>query len=216
MIDKDELLDAFELVNNFRFRDIKKGIFNTFPLSHYKVPRVDGIQKEVYDKGINQVKPNTLKYIIFNLHNVDENIIIEAIVVLLYCYKKKQETKTMREVFKRILHHYTVANKEENILLDIKEKAIVYSISFDIGSITYNKFGYTTDKKRLVKLLSDIKSKYPHVNVGNLVINQTIQFKTEQQAKLFEEEALKNMKLNVNYRKCKNLFDGYTESYLNI
>ena len=216
MIDKDELLDAFELVNNFRFRDIKKGIFNTFPLSHYKVPRVDGIQKEVYDKGINQVKPNTLKYIIFNLHNVDENIIIEAIVVLLYCYKKKQETKTMREVFKRILHHYTVANKEENILLDIKEKAIVYSISFDIGSITYNKFGYTTDKKRLVKLLSDIKSKYPHVNVGNFKVNQTIQFKTEQQAKMFEKEALKNMKLNVNYRKCKNLFDGYTESYLNI
>ena len=216
MIDKDELLDAFELVNNFRFRDIKKGIFNTFPLSHYKVPRVDGIQKEVYDKGINQVKPNTLKYIIFNLHNADENIIIEAIVVLLYCYKKKQETKTMREVFKRILHHYTVANKEESILLDIKEKAIVYSISFDIGSITYNKFGYTTDKKRIEKLRSDIKSRYPHVSIGNFKVNQTIQFKTEQQAKMFEKEALKNMKLNVNYRKCKNLFDGYTESYLNI
>ncbi len=217
MIAKDKLDDAFKLVNNFKSMDLKTQTFNQFPLKHYRVPEVDGIHKGEYRKGIHKVKPSTLKYILFYLHNVDEDMIIEALIVLLYHWKvKKKDTKRMRKVYNRVYEHYTVTNKDSVPMVTINYNAVVYSISFNVGSVKFNKFGYTTDKFRFIKLIDDVKSKYPNVSVGNFQIHQVIQFKTKEQAKAFEEEAIKNLELHKDYKKCKVCFDGYKEAYLHI
>lgn len=45
-------------------------------------------------------------------------------------------------------------------------------------------------------------------------MHQEIQFKTSEQAKQFEKEAIQNLKMHPQLIKCKNCFDGYKESYL--
>lgn len=120
----------------------------------------------------------------------------------------------MREEYKKILQHYAMKNDAEVPLVNIQYEATVYSISFNIGSIKVNKFGFTTDKERYRKLISDARSKYENVSIGNFIMHQEIQFKTSEQAKQFEKEAIQNLKMHPQLIKCKNCFDGYKESYL--
>lgn len=215
MITLTKLKESLKRVKSFKVMDVKTGVRNKFYLSDYKVPIVDGISKFEYNKGIDKVKPSTLEYIILNLHNVDEDMVVDALEVLMYYWRiKKKNPRTMKIKFKEIVLHYTIKHDEEIPCANIEYVAIVYSISFNIGSIRINKFGITTDKDRYKKLISDARSKYELVSIGNFVIHQEIQFKTIEQAKAIEKEAISNLKKNQNYRKCKNCFDGYNEAYL--
>jgi len=213
-----KLLDeAFELVNKFKRYDPINKTFNEFPLKDYTVPKVDGLHFGVHHKGIDKVKPSTLEYIIYYLQNADVDMIFEAIIVLLYYYKvKKKNYKQMKSKFDLMTQHYRAEHDTDTPLATIRGEAIVYSVSFSVGSARVNKFGLTTDPKRYKKMMSDITTNYEFVSVGDFKVNQEIQFDTLKKAKAFEKEALYNLKKHDNYDKCKFFFDGYKESYLHI
>lgn len=52
------------------------------------------------------------------------------------------------------------------------------------------------------------------MSVGSFEVYQEIGFDKEEDAKEFEEEALKNLLFHPHYNKCKCYFEGYKESYL--
>ena len=212
---ESSLEHSFDFVSKYR-RINPNGGFNKFDFE-YKTPSVNGLSKYQSDKDLHSVKPSTLEYIIFNLQNADIQMIVDATTAYLYYWKiRKADNKKMREEYKKILVHYTMKNNAEVPFVNIQYEVTVYSISFNIGSIKVNKFGYTTDKERYKKLISDAKNKYENVSIGNLIVHQEIQFKTSEQAKLFEKEAIINLRLHPNFVKCKNCFDGYKEAYLSL
>jgi hypothetical protein len=214
MLSTKDLKIAYDMVNDFKRFDLKTKTFNTFTLIDYQVPKVDGIHSGEYGKGINKVKPSLLEYMIFKLHNVNKDMIFEAIICLLYYWKfRREEPRIRKQVYIRIHHHYAVTHCLTMPIISINDEAIVYYISFSIGSLNIVKIGVTTDINRFNKLISDITNNYPLVSVGNFKVMQIIQFKTKQQAMEFEKEAIKNIKLHKDYKKCKNYFDGYTEAY---
>lgn len=207
------LTHAYHFVFDFKYMNTKTGGYNKFDFK-YKTPSVNGLNKYQWNKDLDSVKPSTLEYIIYYLQDTDRKMIVDAFIAYLYYWKiRKTNTKKMREEYKKIYHHYTVKNDDEVPQANIQYKAIVYSISFSIGSIKVNKFGLTTDRNRYKKLISDARSKYELVSIGSFIVNQEIQFETLSQAEAFEKEALTNLKLHSHYIKCKNCFNGYKESY---
>lgn len=211
---EDELKKAYDFISNFQYFNPRTGGYNKIDFD-YKVPSIKGICKYEHNKDLESVNKSTLEYIIVNLHNAEKKTIIDATIAYLYYWKiRKLDNKKMREQYKLIIEHYSMKNCLEVPKVDLQWECVVYSISFNIGLIRVNKFGIATDENRYKKLISDIKSKYEYLSVGNFVINQEIQFKTLEQAKSFEEEALYNLKKHKHYRKCKNCFDGYKEAYL--
>ena len=119
----------------------------------------------------------------------------------------------MREKYKELQEYYSIIHNQEVRIANIENKAIVYSISFYIGSNQIHKIGYTEDKNRYSKLLSDIGTKYPFVSVGSFKVNQEIQFDDIDKAKEYEQEQLAKLKQDISYKKCKYCFDGYKEAY---
>lgn len=215
-MNEDFLTHAYKFVFDFKYMNTQTGGYNKFDFE-YKTPSVNGLNIYQWNKDLNSVKPSALEYIIYYLQDTDTKMIIDAFIAYLYYWKiRKTNTKKMREVYKEIYHHYTVKNSADVPISNILYEAMVYSISLSIGSIRVNKFGLTTDKNRYKKLVSDIKDKYSLVSIGDFTVHQELQFKTFKQAKEFEKEALKNLKLHKDYSKCKNCFDGYRESYLNV
>lgn len=205
---------AYDCVNNFTYKNILKNTCNKFDFE-YSVPEIKGICKFEWGKKLDSVKPSTLEYIIYHLHNAEVKLVIDSVIAYLYYWKiRKADTKTMKLKYKEILQHYEPI-KDELIIPTamITNVAIVYSISFTVGIIQTNKFGIATDKNRYKKMIDDVKSKYPLVSVSNFKVNQEIQFNTVKQAEEFEKEALKNLKQHRQYKKGKICFDGYTESY---
>jgi len=211
----EEILEfAYKFIFDFQYMNLKTGKYNKIEFE-YLTPSVNGLSKFHWGKNLDSVKPSTLEYIIYNLQNADLKMINDAIIAYLYYWKiRKTNSKKMREVYKNIKYHYTKTNKENIPIANIQYKAIVYSITFYIGSIKINKFGFTEDKYRYQKMISDVRNKYQLVSIGNFTINQEIQFKSSQNALEFEAEALKNLKEHSQYLKGKNCFDGYKESYL--
>jgi len=211
----EEILEyAYRFIANFQYMNIKDRTFNKLDFE-YVTPSVNGLSKYQWKKDLDSVKPSTLEYIIYHLQNADLKMINDAIIAYLYYWKiRKANSKKMRKVYKNIKHHYTKINDENIPLANIKSKAIVYSISFYIGSIKINKFGFTEDKHRYQKMMSDARNKYELVSVGNFTINQEIQFNCVDKALEFEAEALKNLKEHKLYNKGKYCFDGYKESYM--
>lgn len=213
---EDELKNVHDFIFYFQYYNPKTKGYNKIDFD-YKVPSIKGIFKYDRGKDLESVNKSTLEYIIANLHNAEIKTIIDAIIAYFYYWKiRKNDTQEMRKQYNNILEHYTVKNRVEVPKANIQYEAIVYSISFNIGSIKVNKFGIATDKERYKKLISDVRSKYEYVSVGNFVIHQEIQFETLEQAESFEKEALFNLKKHPNFYKCKNYFDGYKESYLSL
>lgn len=222
-MNKDFIDFAYKFVNSFRAYDPTTNSRRKISFE-YTVPSIRGITKYEWSKDLESVKPSTLEYIVFYLHNAEPKMIEDAIIALFYYWKIRQkDRKRMIKTYKKVLEHYTRANKEDEISLSTTADAdawlnlneyVVYSIGFCIGSLKINKFGYTRDKNRYRKLISDVRAKYPHVSVGSFEVYQEIEFDKEEDAKEFEKEALKNLALHPNYNKCKCCFDGYNESYL--
>ncbi len=212
----EELLKtAYDIVNEFE--KINKTVFpqtiNTFPFK-YTVPKLKGITKYQWGKNIKEVKPSTLKYIIYYLHSTDCDIIFEATVALLYYYKvRKKNIDEMNNTYKDILHHYTV--KRDPKKHNVEDTIVVYYISFFIGSKLVYKVGYSTQPiKRFKEILTSIKKYYEDVSVGDFNIHQLVQFDTIKQAQAFEEEAKKYIKNNNNVSKCKIHFQGFSEAFV--
>ncbi|WP_421716545.1 hypothetical protein [Arcobacter arenosus] len=221
-----EFIDfAYKFVSEFRSYDLRTKSIKKIDFD-YCVPSIRGISKFEWGKDIDSVKPSTLEYIIFYLHNAEPKMIEDAIISLFYYWKvRKQNRKMMQKVYQKILEHYTRVNnigeiprtstKDADAWLNHNEY-VIYSVGFCIGCLKVNKFGYTSDKNRFKKLISDVKAKYPHVSVGSFEVYQELEFFNEEIVKEFEEEALSNMVLHPHYKKCKCCFDGYKESYLDI
>ncbi len=205
---------AYNFVNDYKYMNIKTGGYNKFDFE-YTTPSVKGISKYQQKKDLQSVKPFVLEYIIYYLQDAEQKMIIDAIIAYLYYWKiRKANTKQMRKEYKKILNHYRANNDTSIPLATITYTAMVYSISFYVGSIRINKFGLATDPNRYRKLISDVRSNYSFVSIGNFTINQEIQFNTLKQAEAFELEAITNLKLHNQYSKGKYYFNGYTESYL--
>ncbi len=204
---------AFNTVNEFTYINIETNKVNKFEFE-FTIPSVSGIHHTQKGKDFKEAKQNTLKYIIFNLHNAEKKSILDAIISLLYsCKIRKGDTDLMIEEYNHIFKHYSIIHNQEVEIANIENKAIVYSISFCIGSNQIHKIGYTEDKNRYSKLLSDIRTKYPFVSVGSFKVNQEIQFDDITKAKEYEQEQLTKLKQDISYKKCKYCFDGYKEAY---
>ena len=211
---ENELKIAYEIVDSFIKYDTRSNPPRINTLD-YRVPKLNGIIKYHWGKRIEEVKPNILEHIVFYLHNTEVSTIVDGVIGLLYYHKiRSRNLMKMESVYKNITRYYSSTNSRDIPLATILSEAIVYSISFSIGTNKINKFGLASDKNRYRKLISDVRSNYKHTSVGGFIVNQEIQFHTLEQAERFEEEALNNLKKHELYSKCKYLFDGYTEAYL--
>ena len=210
---KEYIEYAYKLVSDYKRFDIKTKTINPFPVELI-IPDISGIFCKLKGKDLLKSKPNVIEYIMINLHNVEHDLLVDAIIAYFYYWKvRKKEPNTMKKAKEILLEHFAVINNQDVPVANIENKAIVYSISFCIGSNQIHKIGYAEDKNRYSKLLSDIRTKYPFVSVGSFKVNQEIQFDDITKAKEYEQEQLTKLKQDISYKKCKYCFDGYKEAY---
>jgi hypothetical protein len=209
------ITEAYEIVKNFKRFDTASNPPKKHTLE-YSVPKISGISKYEWGKNIDEVKPNTLDYIIYKLHSTEELLIQEAVMALLYYWKiRRRNIKKMEDVYLQIMHHYSV--KPMNVEQDFPDdnKIYVYHISWSIGSKRVYKVGYTTEfEKRVVSIANEVKRFYPLVNLGDLKIHRIIEFNTTEQAQSFEEEAKRSIENAEFVTKSKFYFTGSSESYI--
>lgn len=162
----NDLKIAYDIVMNFKKYDTLSSPPKVNTLD-YKVPKLDGIHSKLWGKNIDEVKLNTLEYILYDLHNMDEDKVISNLIALLYYWKiRKRKQSKMDEVYQEVVKHYTIQNKElKNDKLN-KGKC-VYLVKISIGSRTLYKIGKTEDiHQRIINLQSDIKCRYPLVSIA--------------------------------------------------
>lgn len=202
----NDLKIAYDIVNNFRKYDTLS-IPPKINKLDYKVATINGITRYEHGKDINSVKPNTLRYILFNLHNIEYSIIIDNVIALLYYWKIRKNNKHMFEkAYEEIINHYTFKN--DNYSFNYKKGKCLYLIKIYIGKETLYKVGITASfNSRMANILSDIKSKYEHVSVSL----KALQVEYTQNGYQMEKEILKGLKND-----HKFYFDGHTESFKNV
>lgn len=199
----NDLKIAQDIVNNFQKYDTlsKPPKINKL---EYKVPSINGISTYEHGKDIESVKPNTLKYIIFHLHNVDYSLIIETTIALLYYWKFRKNKKTLlEETYKEIVNHYTLSHN--NCFYNYNDGECVYLIKIYIGSHTLFKVGKTASfNQRMSNILSDVKSKYEYVScsIEPLKVHYTLS------SYEIEQNILRELK-----KDHKFFFNGHTESF---
>ena len=82
---EDNFKVAYKVINS---RSVFDNITN--PLG-YKVPKKSGIHFGDYYKTIKEVKPSTLQYILYKLHNLDYDLATDTLVALLYYYRFRKK-----------------------------------------------------------------------------------------------------------------------------
>lgn len=201
--------DAYKLVRDYRYLDPKTKLPNKFPFE-YSTHQHQGIYRKLWRKDIKSVKPSTLEYILYNLHDVDEVMIYETLIAYLYYWKvRKKDFKTMIKKFKEVKSHYEVLHTLK--IPQIDSKPSVYYISFYIGNIKLYKIGYSDNPtERFKQLFKDIKANYPLVSIGELEIIDIQSYSTKREALRMEQKILDKYKQDNH----KFLFNGHTEVYL--
>lgn len=201
----NDIKQVYELINKRNvFTNIEKPII-------YEIPKVKGIHYTEHGKTIKDVYPNTLEYIIYNLHDIDYSFLIESIMALFYYWKFRKNNKTkLNQVYKEIVNHYSSINKK--IIQNYDKGKCVYLLEIRIGSKTLYKVGKTTNfKDRISNLDYDIKSKYSFVSssIKPLQVVYSSNFE-EIEKSILNELNCKNQKKHNFY------FNGHTESFENI
>lgn len=198
----DEIKQAYEFIN-------KRTVFTNInhPIN-YNIPKIKGIHFKEYGKNIKEVYPNTLKYIIYNLHNIDYSFLIETIVALFYYYKfRKQSEIELNQVYKDIINHYSILYEKQ--MIDYKEGECIYLIEINIGSSRLYKVGKTSDfNLRMRNLASEISKKYQFVNTSINPLNVVYTS--------ISDELEKKILNEIDEKKHGFYFKGHTESFKNI
>lgn len=129
----NDLKIAYDIVNNFKKYDTLSNPPRINKLD-YKVPCIDGISKYEWGKDIEEVNPNTLQYILYNLHNLDYSKVIDTTIALLYYWKvRKRNILKMEKVYQEILNHYLVVNESATNNHLLKKEKCIYLIEINIG-----------------------------------------------------------------------------------
>ncbi len=203
----NDLEIAYDIINNFQKYDTLSNPPRINKLD-YKVPSIDGISRYEHGKDVDSVKPNTLKYILYYLHNIEHSIIIDTVIALLYYWKIRKNNKSMFEKsYIEIVNHYTLTHNSYSF--NYSNGECVYLIKIDIGSETLYKIGSTTNfNQRMTNILSDIKSKYEYVscNIEPLQVEYTSMY--------YEIET--NILNQLKEKKHNFYFNGHTESFKKI
>lgn len=205
------LEDAYNFVNDFVRKDIRKNTYNKFDFE-YTVPSINGISKYQWGKDIESVRPSTLEYILFHLHNAEPKMIIDTLIAYLYYWKIRQmSSKDMRTKYKEVLEHYSI--KHDCIIPEFEPKPTVYYISFMVGSEKVYKLGYSNNPTRRFKeIIASVKEHYPFVSVGSFEVIDTETYSTEKIGLQAEKQALNTIK-EMKIPKTKIYFDGATEGF---
>lgn len=210
---KEYIEYAYKLVSDYKRFDIKTKTINPFPVELI-IPDISGIFCKHIGKDLLKSKPNVIGYIMINLHNVEHDLLVDAIIAYFYYWKvRKKEPNTMKKAKEILLEHFAVINNQDVPVANIEQEAIVYDISFCIGLEKIDKVGLATDKYRYTKIIDEIRSKYPYLSVGSFKVNQEIQFDDIEKAKEYEKKELTKIKANKSKSKSKFYFSGYTESF---
>lgn len=205
----NDLKIAYDMVSKFN----KYDTLSTPPkinTLYYKVPIVKGLHCGEYGKDIEDVKPNTLEYILYHLHDIDYTLLIDTLIALLYYWKfRKRKSIHMEQVYQEVVRHYTIEHKPYTNYSDGKKGNCIYLVKIYIGSVTLYKVGITKDiHQRMINLQSDINMKYPFVFVG-IAVQKVIYCDKNKEL----EQILLNEVSNYNIKKHKFFFDGHTESF---
>jgi hypothetical protein len=202
----DDLQKAYEIIEK---RTIWDNIDN--PLK-YKVPNIKGIHWGECHKTVKEVKPNTMEYILFYLHDLDYELAIETLMAYLYYWKfRKKKLSKMNELFQRVKTHYTIQNTPYRSSNKTQKCDCVYLIKISIGSKTLYKVGRSKDiHKRMIDIQSDINTNYPLVSVGLEVLATHY---CEDSHKL-EKMVLDSIRAKIS-KKNKFFFKGSTEAFEN-
>jgi hypothetical protein len=204
----DDFRIAYDIVNNFKKYDTVSNPpkINTLV---YQVPKIEGIHPKLWSKSIDEVKLNTLEYILYYLHNIDEDKVISTLIALLYYWRiRKRKQAKMDEVYQEVIKHYTIENKVYCDTNTCKGKC-VYLVKIYIGSMTLYKVGQAIDlHQRMINLQSDIKSSYPLVSVGMSILAVKLCDNSDK----LEEIILSEAKSKIT-KKHKFNFKGYTEAF---
>lgn len=166
----DDFRIAYDMVNNFKKYDTVSNPPKINTLA-YQVPKIEGIHPKLWGKNIDEVKLNTLEYILYDLHKMDEDKIISTLIALLYYWKiRKRKQSKMEESYQEVINHYTIKNEALSYKSIIKGEC-VYLVKIHIGSKTLFKVGKTKNiNQRMINLQSDIKSNYPLVSVTVVIL----------------------------------------------
>ena len=202
-MDVNDIKEAYNFIN-------KRNVFTniTNPII-YVIPRIKGIHKGEYGKTIKDVYPSTLKYIIYNLHDINYDFLIESIIALFYyCKFRKNSNIMLNRVYEDIINHYTY--KDIQPITKYEKGKSIYLIKIEIGSETLYKIGKTSDfNKRITNIKDDIESKYGYVSVRI----EPLQVFYISNIDEVENEILSQIRSKKNV-KHKFYFNGHTESFL--
>lgn len=207
----NDLKIAYDIINNFKKYDTLSNPPRINKLD-YKVPCIGGISKYEWGKDIEEVNPNTLQYILYNLHNLDCSKVIDTIIALLYYWKvRKRDNFKMEKVYQEILNHYLIVNESTTNNHLLKKEKCIYLIEINIGNSTLYKVGKTSSiKDRFTNLKLNIQEMYSNVSTGIKILGIIYNQNNEN----IEKEILN--KMDTKNIKHKFYFNGHTESFKNI
>jgi predicted GIY-YIG superfamily endonuclease len=205
----NDLKIAYDIVSKFN----KYDTLSTPPkvnTLNFKVPIISGIHQGEHRKNIEEVKPNTLEYILYYLHNIDFTMIINTLIALLYYWKfRKRKSLMMKEVYQEIVNHFTVHNEPYKWNEKTKKGNCVYIIKIEIGNKVLYKVGKTKDlHQRMLNLQSNINANYSFVSVG-ITIKEVLYCDNHAE----KEKILLTEIRNRNIKKHKFYFKGHTECF---
>jgi hypothetical protein len=205
----DDLETAYNIVSRFNKYDTLSSPpkINTL---NFEVPIISGIHKGEYRKNIEEVKPNTLEYILYYLHDIDFTMIINTIIALLYYWKfRKRKALIMEQVYQEVVNHFTTQHEPYKGNEKIKKGTCIYLVKIEIGNKVLYKIGKTKDlHQRMINLQSNINVNYSFVSVG-ITIKEVIYCDNYDE----REERLLTEIRNINIKKHKFYFDGHTECF---
>ncbi len=205
----DELKIAYDMINKFSKYDTLSNPPRINTLD-YRVPVVSGLHSGEYGKNIEEVKQNTLNYILYHLHDIDYTLVTDTLIALLYYWKfRKKKSLKMEQAYQEIVSHYTVEHEPYTRYENSKKGNCIYLVKIYIGSKILYKVGITEDiHQRIVNLQSDINIKYPCISVG-IDVQKVIYCENNKEM----EKILLNDAKSHNIKKHKFFFDGYTEAF---
>lgn len=208
----EDLETAYNIVSRFNKYDTLSSPPKIHTLN-FEVPIISGIHKGEYRKNIEEVKPNTLEYILYYLHDIDFTMIINTIIALLYYWKfRKRKALIMEQVYQEVVNHFTIQHEPYKGNKKIKKGTCVYLVKIGIGNKVLYKIGKTKDlHQRMLNLQSNINANYPFVSVG-VTVKEVLYCDNHNE---IEERLLKEIR-NINIKKNKFYFNGCTESFENI
>ena len=200
----NEFKDIHSFIENRGFMENKIN-----PLE-YKVPNLEGIIPQQKHKTIKEVRPDTLKYILYKLHNIDNDIATDTLMALLYYYKfRDKKLAKMETAYRKARYHYIIKHTPYTKDKNMKKGDCIYLIRINIGRKTLYKVGTTSDiHTRMINLQSNISKFYPLVSVG-INIKKVIYCNNNKE---IEETLLSEIRSN-NIKKHKFFFDGHTEAF---